>query len=182
MDKGSIPVPRREEVLPRGNRKKKLCGRLQPGFLLSPSGLQEFIQSYSRPLLDRIRFGERVMRIDRQKKKVVTTTAAYAYDNLISTMPLRELLGMINPRHPFPGSSCSTFPRWWSMRCCPGAAAAFTGFIFPKAELAVLPGRILSRAGTRPPSIWKKRSSPGKTPIAGGTVPGNDASPCARRE
>ncbi|MBE0665422.1 MAG: hypothetical protein IH584_06325, partial [Candidatus Aminicenantes bacterium] len=65
-------------------------------------GLQKFIESYCRPLQGKINFSEKVKHIDARRKKVVTSRGTYGYDNLISTMPLKELLGMISPTPPFP--------------------------------------------------------------------------------
>jgi protoporphyrinogen oxidase len=102
MDKGSIPVPRREDVRRGATGKKRFAEGYNPVFYYPHQGMQAFFQSYSRPLLERIRFGERVLRIDRQQKKVVTDKGHYAYDNLINTMPLREFLSLLNPQAPFP--------------------------------------------------------------------------------
>lgn len=41
------------------------------------------------------------MRIEWQKKKLHTTQAFYEYDHLISTMPLKELLTLLDPLPPF---------------------------------------------------------------------------------
>ena len=49
-----------------------------------------------------MRFNERVVRIEPRQKRVITTAGSYRYENLISTMPLRELLGDHRPAAAFP--------------------------------------------------------------------------------
>jgi protoporphyrinogen oxidase len=102
MDKGSIPVPDPQDVWSGSRGKKHFSEGYNPVFYYPRRSLQKFIESYSRPLQDKINFSERVMRIDARQKKLVTNRGTYAYDNLISTMPLKELLGMITPAPPFP--------------------------------------------------------------------------------
>ncbi len=102
MDKGSIPVPRKEEVLA-GARERQGCAEgYNPVFYYPVGSLQEFIDDYSRPLAGRLRFNEKVMRVEPRLKRVTTSAGSYRYTNLISTMPLRELLGIIDPPPPFP--------------------------------------------------------------------------------
>jgi protoporphyrinogen oxidase len=102
MDKGSIPVPRLEEVLSGSQGKKIFSEGYNPVFYYPTQSLQKFIENYSRPVQDKINFSEEVTHIDARQKKLVTTRATYGYDNLINTMPLKELLGMISPAPPFP--------------------------------------------------------------------------------
>lgn len=102
MDKGSIPVPRLEDVLLGSREKKHFSEGYNPVFFYPRQSLQKFIQSYSRPVQDRIHFSEAVRHIDVRQKKVVTSRGTYSYDNLVSTMPLKELLGVISPPPPFP--------------------------------------------------------------------------------
>ena len=102
MDKGSIPVPDPADVLSGSRGKKQFSEGYNPVFYYPRHSLQKFFESYSRPLLDKISFSETVMRIDARQKKLITNRGTYAYDNLISTMPLKELLGMVTPAPPFP--------------------------------------------------------------------------------
>jgi protoporphyrinogen oxidase len=102
MDKGSIPVPRREDVLRGVNEKRSFMEGYNPFFFYPCQGMQKFILSYCRTLHDRIRFGERVIRIDLRQKKVYTKMGCYPYDNLINTMPLKEFLSVLAPPSPFP--------------------------------------------------------------------------------
>lgn len=102
MDKGSIPVPRLEEVLAGSRQRRRFAEGYNPVFYYPALSLQGFIESYSLPVLDRIRFHEKVIGIEPQKQRVFTNSGAYRYENLVSTMPLKELLGIISPPPPFP--------------------------------------------------------------------------------
>ena len=102
MDKGSIPVPRLEDVLAGSREKKYFSEGYNPVFFYPGQSLQKFIESYCRPVQDKISFSEKVTRIDPRGKKLVTSRGTYHYDSLVSTMPLKELLGMISPPPPFP--------------------------------------------------------------------------------
>ena len=102
MDKGSIPVPKLEDVLAGAREKKRFSEGYNPVFFYPGQALQKFIESYCRPLKDKINFSERVTHIDARRKKVVTSRGIYGYDNLVSTMSLKELLGMISPTPSFP--------------------------------------------------------------------------------
>lgn len=102
MDKGSIPVPKLEDVWSGSREKKCFSEGYNPVFYYPGQSLQRFIESYSRPLRGKIRFSEGVTRIDTRQKKLITSRGTYGYDNLVNTMPLKELLGMITPAPPFP--------------------------------------------------------------------------------
>ena len=102
MDKGSIPVPRKEDVRRGSVEKKCFAEGYNPVFYYPHQALQKFIESYSRSLLRRIHFEERVVRIDLRQKKLFTNKGIYNYENLINTMPLKEFLSIINPLPPFP--------------------------------------------------------------------------------
>ena len=102
MDKGSIPVPRREEVLAGAREKRRFSEGYNPVFYYPARSERGFMQQYSQPLQGRIRFSEKVVRVEPLRKKLFTSAGAYRYENLISTMPLKELLGMMAPRPPFP--------------------------------------------------------------------------------
>ena len=102
MDKGSIPVPRKEDVWRGSVEKKRFAEGYNPVFYYPRQALQKFIEDYSRPLLQQIRFKERVVRLDLRQKKLFTNKGVYAYDNLINTMPLKEFLSILDPLAPFP--------------------------------------------------------------------------------
>jgi protoporphyrinogen oxidase len=102
MDKGSIPVPRTEEVISGARGKRRFSEGYNPVFYYPVRSPQGFMQEYSRSLQDRIRFSEKVIRVEPRKRKLFTTAGTYHYDHLISSMPLRELLGIMTPPPPFP--------------------------------------------------------------------------------
>jgi protoporphyrinogen oxidase len=102
MDKGSIPVPRLEEVLAGARERRCFAEGYNPVFYYPVGSLQGFIDAYSRPLLGRIRFNEEVLRVDTRRRTVSTGAGEYRYENLISTMPLKELLRVLSPPPPFP--------------------------------------------------------------------------------
>jgi protoporphyrinogen oxidase len=102
MDKGSIPVPRLEEVLAGASGRKRFAEGYNPVFYYPTPSAPSFMETYSLPLLGKIRFSEKVIRIEPRQKKLFTTAGAYRYENLVSSMPLKELLGIITPPPPFP--------------------------------------------------------------------------------
>ena len=104
MDKGSIPIPDRDSVLAgssqgrQGSRGRRFPDvGYNPVFHYPRPSLKGFIDGYSRPVFGRIRFNETVKAIDSRKKEVVTANGRFAYDHLISTVPLPDLLGMLTP-------------------------------------------------------------------------------------
>ncbi|MCX6555945.1 MAG: NAD(P)-binding protein [Candidatus Aminicenantes bacterium] len=101
MDKGSIPIPSKDEVRRGAVEKKCFAEGFNPIFFYPRHAAQEFIESYSQPVRQRIRLNERITRVDRQRKKVYTDKGSYAYDNLINTMPLKEFLSILEPKAPF---------------------------------------------------------------------------------
>lgn len=102
MDKGSIPIPGKDDVLAGARRRQNSVEGYNPVFYYPVGSLQAFIDDYSRPLAGRLRFNETVVRVEATQKRVITTAGSYRYDNLISTMPLPELLGIVSPPPPFP--------------------------------------------------------------------------------
>ncbi len=102
MDKGSIPIPRKEDVLAGALRRRSCAEGYNPVFYYPSGALQAFIDDYSRPLAGRIRCQEEVLAIEPARKQVITRTGSYRYDSLISTMPLKQLLGIMAPPPPFP--------------------------------------------------------------------------------
>jgi len=101
MDKGSIPVPRKKDVLAGAERRRACAEGYNPVFYYPTGSLQAFIDDYARPLEKRIRYREEVIAIETGRKRVITRTGNYRYDNLISTMPLKQLLGIMTPPPPF---------------------------------------------------------------------------------
>jgi protoporphyrinogen oxidase len=102
MDKGSIPVPRKEDVVAGALCRRPCAEGYNPVFYYPSGSLQAFIDDYGRPLAARIRCREEVVAIEPARKLVVTNGGSYRYDSLISTMPLNRLLGIMTPPQPFP--------------------------------------------------------------------------------
>lgn len=102
MDKGSIPVPNKEEVLAGARRRRAFAEGYNPLFYYPRGAQQGFIDDYARPLAGRIRFHEEVVAVETGKKRVVTRVGSYRYEDLVSTMPLNELLTIMDPAPPFP--------------------------------------------------------------------------------
>lgn len=102
MDKGSIPVPRKKDVLAGALRRRAWAEGYNPVFYYPSGSLQSFIDDYARPMEERIRCREEVIAIEATRKRVITRTGSYRYDSLISTMPLKQLLGIMTPPPPFP--------------------------------------------------------------------------------
>ena len=102
MDKGSIPVPRKEDVLAGALRRRPGSEGYNSVFYYPSGSLQAFIDDYGQPLAKRIRRQEEVIAIEPARKQVITRGGSYRYDSLISTMPLKQLLGIMTPPPPFP--------------------------------------------------------------------------------
>ncbi len=102
MDKGSIPVPNRDEVLAGARRQRRTAEGYNPVFYYPRGGMQRFIDAYGMPLAVHVRLGEEVVAVESGKRRVVTTSGSYRYENLVSTMPLSELLGLLRPAPHFP--------------------------------------------------------------------------------
>jgi protoporphyrinogen oxidase len=101
MDKGSIPVPSRSEVLAGARRRQRSAEGYNPVFYYPRGGLQGFIDAYAAPLAGRVRLGENVVAVDAVKRRVITAAGSYRYENLVSTVPLNRLLGLLRPAPPF---------------------------------------------------------------------------------
>lgn len=102
MDKGSIPVPDPADVLAGAREKKCFAEGYNPVFYYPRRSLQQFIDSYSLPLLGKIRFSETVLKVDARRRRLVSDRGSYEYERLFSTMPLKEFLGLVTPAPPFP--------------------------------------------------------------------------------
>ncbi len=102
MDKGSIPVPDRNQVV-EGMKGKIFTGAGYNATIYYPrGGLDSFINKMASPLNDIIHYNEEVMAIDSVKKEVITSKGIYKYERLISTMPLNHLLRILTPCDKFP--------------------------------------------------------------------------------
>lgn len=102
MDKGSIPVPNRAQVLAGARRRQRSAEGYNPVFFYPRGGLQRFIDAYGAPLANRVRLGEEVVAVEAGKRRVITSAGSYRYESLVSTVPLNELLALLRPALPFP--------------------------------------------------------------------------------
>ena len=102
MDRGSIPVPAREQV--EAGFKGKTFGKTgyNPQFYYPLPSLRHFIDLYARDVEQRTRFHQEVIEVDYRKKRVKTRDSTFYYDALVTTMPLNQLLRIIKPPGPFP--------------------------------------------------------------------------------
>ena len=103
MDRGSIPVPDREKVVQGFTGKTFGTAGYNPIILYPAKSLRHFIANYTKPLAQQIRFDEEAVSIDIQKKRIETKSGIYGYEHLITTIPLKHLMGIIRPSTGFPG-------------------------------------------------------------------------------
>ena len=105
MEKGSIPVADKSEMLSglKGKRFKKIG--YNPLFFYPRKSLRHFFQIFTRDLKEQIYLNEEVKRIDFKRKILVTTHKSYPYKYLINTMPLNHFLQRIIPTSLFNSSS-----------------------------------------------------------------------------
>ncbi len=95
-DRGSIPIPDKEDVK-KGYKGKKFDNQgYNAHFFYPRNQLKGFIDNYEKKVKKNIFFNEEVMKIDIDKKKVYTKTKKYSYSNLINTIPLKEFIYKIN--------------------------------------------------------------------------------------
>lgn len=98
MDKGSIPLPGRQQVLAGASRRRQFAEGYNPVFYYPRGGLQAFADDYAGPLASSIRYGEEVVAIEPGRRRVITAAGSHPYENLISTMPLNRLLQALRPQ------------------------------------------------------------------------------------
>jgi protoporphyrinogen oxidase len=102
MDKGSIPVPNKEQIAAGFKGKTFLKTGYNPVFYYPLPSLRNFIKRYSQGVEDRIRLNREVIEINCHKKRVRTHDETFHYEALVSTMPLNYLLKIIKPQDRFP--------------------------------------------------------------------------------
>ena len=102
MDKGSIPLPDKEQVKAGFAGKRFLQTGYNPVFYYPAASLRHFIKTYSQDIKKQIRLNEEVVEIDSEKKIVRTRGNTYRYESLITAMPLNRLLQIIKPKGKFP--------------------------------------------------------------------------------
>ncbi|MCP4154792.1 MAG: NAD(P)-binding protein [bacterium] len=103
MDKGSIPPPDKERIAAGLAGTSFEDAGYNPVFYYPATSLRNFIANYSNDTpTGRIRFNEEVFEVDSVKKKVTTSTGSYHYDKLVTSLPLNNLLKIIQPQNEFP--------------------------------------------------------------------------------
>lgn len=108
MDKGSIPVPDKETVRQGFSGKRFASAGYNPVFYYPRKGLRAFFEDYTKDLTDKIVFNQPVEEIDLEKKTVRTPDQKYSYEQLVSTMPLKNLLSRVKQSHLFPSPNLFT--------------------------------------------------------------------------
>ncbi len=104
MDKGSIPVPNKEQIFAGFKGKTFSKTGYNPVFYYPVPSLRHFIQRYAQGVEDQIRLNQEVIEIDCDKKRVRTRDETFYYDALVTSMPLNHLLKIIKPRDRFPSA------------------------------------------------------------------------------
>jgi len=103
MDRGSIPPPDKGRIVAGAGGKKFFNAGYNPVFYYPASSLTHFIENYAGPIdPGRIHLNEEVTGVDILKKRVKTAVSEYPYDKLITSMPLKNLVKIIQPADLFP--------------------------------------------------------------------------------
>jgi len=102
MDKGSIPVPDKEQVAAGFKGKTFSKTGYNPIFYYPVPSSRHFIKYYGQDIERQIRLNQEVIEIDCNKKSIRTPGYTFHYDKLVSTMPLNRLLKIIKPQDQFP--------------------------------------------------------------------------------
>jgi protoporphyrinogen oxidase len=102
MDRGSIPVPDKDQVVAGFKGRASFGAGYNPVIFYPGSSLGDFIKKYAAPVRDCIRCNEEVIEIDAVRRVARTVKGVYYYDTLVTSMPLNRLLKIIKPRDRFP--------------------------------------------------------------------------------
>jgi protoporphyrinogen oxidase len=102
MDKGSIPIPDRARVVAGFKGEQFSSAGYNPVIYYPLPSLSDFIERYADRIRDRINLNEEVVAIDTDRRTVRTRCAVYAYEKLVTSMPLKQLLRIIQPQGRFP--------------------------------------------------------------------------------
>ncbi len=97
MDRGSIPVPTKEQIIEgsRGNLFKN--SGYNPVFYYPHTSLNNFMHNYASKVQSHIRLEEEAIEINLTKRTIRTPHNTYPYTYIINTMPLNLLLPKIKP-------------------------------------------------------------------------------------
>jgi len=98
MDRGSIPVPDIKSVEEGLAGKKFKSTGYNPHFYYPVGGLRRFIGNLEQSLSGEIRYNEPVLEIDLNSGEVVTDRGKHRFSRIVNTMPLKELVTLLNPR------------------------------------------------------------------------------------
>jgi len=95
MDRGSIPVPDRDQMV-RGARGERFreTGYNPRFYYPRDYSLNRFLDNYAAPIRPFLKTGEKVIRIDLKRKTVITSQGRYPYRILVNTTPLTSFLSM----------------------------------------------------------------------------------------
>jgi len=101
MDRGSIPVPDKEQVKDGFHGKRFSKAGYNAVIYYPRSYLHEFVTRYSNTIEPYIHLNEEVIEIHPVQRMVKTRDNTYYYDKLVSTMPLNHLIEKIKPLEKF---------------------------------------------------------------------------------
>ena len=106
MDRGSIPVPDKKQVRKGFEGKRFDDEGYNPVFYYPAIPMRRFIDNMAQKIKTRIHLDEPVVKIDTTTRRVFTSTRSYSYDTIINTMPLKNLVQMIEPGDHLPAHHC----------------------------------------------------------------------------
>jgi protoporphyrinogen oxidase len=96
MDKGSIPIPSKKDVIDGyGGKRFKGVG-YNPEFYYPKDGLKNFIYYYSKSIDENVDFNSKVLKVDLKKKIVYTKDREYKYKILVNTIPLKNFIKLLD--------------------------------------------------------------------------------------
>ena len=102
MDKGSIPVPDKEQVLQGFSGKRFDDTGYNPVFYYPAIPMRRFIDNMAEKTKPGIHLNEPVVKIDTNARRVFTPNRSYPYDTIINTMPLKNLVQLLEPGDQLP--------------------------------------------------------------------------------
>lgn len=101
MDRGSIPIPNKNEIIEGLKGKKFSKIGYNPVFYYPKNSLSSFIQNYSLEINKNILLNEEVIEVDLKQKRVKTKNGIFNYEYLINTMPLNNFLKILKQKNEF---------------------------------------------------------------------------------